>query len=324
MPERMEEGGERRAPVPAAAETPELEGTAAGLEAEGPGAPRGWTRFSPGMRYMAAGAFFFSIMSLLVKVAGRRLPSQEVVLARAAITLALSWWAVRRAGVAPWGNNRRTLVVRGLFGFTALSCFYYSLVHLPLADSTVIQYTNPVWAVLLAVPILGERVRGREVLSVLVSLGGVVVATRPSFLFGSSEHALDPVAVGVGLAGAVASGAAYVTVRALRGREDPLVIVFYFALVSTIVGLPLAIPGWVWPTPLEWLVLLGVGVSTQLGQVSITRGLHLERAGRATATAYLQIVFAALWGILFFAETPDAGTLLGAALIIASTMALAR
>ena len=321
----MERKEERRT---AAAETPELEGMAVEPEApeEGPAgeAPRGWGRISPGIRYMAASAFFFSVMSLLVKVAGRRLPSQEVVLVRAVITLALAWWAVRHARVPPWGNDRRTLVTRGLLGFAALSCFYYSVTHLPLADATVIQYTNPVYAALLAVPVLGERVRAREMASVLASLAGVVAVTRPSFLFGAHEHALDPATVAVGLTGAVMSAGAYVTVRKLRGREDPLVIVFYFALVSTIAGIPLALPNAVWPTATEWLVLLGIGVTTHLGQVSLTRGLHLERAGRATATGYLQIVFAALWGVLFFGEALDTGTLLGAALIIGSTTALAR
>ena len=151
-----------------------------------------------------------------------------------------------------------------------------------------------------------------------------MVATRPTFLFGHGEGALDPVAVGIGMAAAVCSAGAYVTVRSLRGREHPLVIVFYFALVSTVGALPTALPGAIVPTPTEWLVLLGVGVTTQLGQVAITRGLHLERAGRATATGYLQIVFAALWGALFFAELPDAGTVAGALLIVGSTLALAR
>ncbi|HEX8693097.1 MAG TPA: DMT family transporter [Longimicrobium sp.] len=310
-------------------ETPELEGMAAEVEPGEPGeggdaAGGRLPRFSAGLRYMAAGAFFFSVMSLLVKMAGRRLPSQEIVLVRAVVTLALSWWAVRRARVAPWGNNRPRLVLRGIVGFLALSGFYYSVVHLPLADATVIQYTNPVFAVLLAVPVLHERLRAREVLVVLVSMAGVVVATRPTFLFGHGEGALDHVAVGIGLFAAMCSAAAYVTVRSLRGREEPLVIVFYFALVSTLGALATGLPGAVWPTGTEWLVLLGVGVTTQLGQVSITRGLHLERAGRATATAYLQIVFAALWGALFFAELPDAGTAAGAVLIVAGTLALAR
>ena len=273
---------------------------------------------------MAAGAFFFSLMSLLVKVAGQRLPSQEIVLARAAIMLVLTYAALRRAGVPLWGTERRLLVVRGLVGFVGLSGFYYAVVHVPLADATVIQYMNPIFAALIAVPVLGERVRLREAASVLVSLVGVVLVMRPTFLLGSVGAApLDPVAVGIGLVGALGSGSAYVFVRKLGATEHPLVIIFYFALVSTLAALPLGLFGALWPTPLEWLVLLGVGVTTQLGQVSITRGLMLERAGRATGVGYLQIVFAALWGALFFAEYPDAGTVLGALLIVGSTLALA-
>jgi drug/metabolite transporter (DMT)-like permease len=307
-----------------AAATPELSGEIAGIEAED-GAPASGSRFPLGMRYMAAGALAFSVMSLLVKVGGQRLPSQQMVMVRAIITLVLSAWAVRRASVSPWGSRDRRglLVVRGIVGFGALSCFYHSIVHLPLADATVIQYTNPVFAGLLAVPFLGERLRRREVVSVLISMAGVALVMRPSFLFGHGA-ALDPVTVGIGLLGAMFSAMAYVTVRKLGETEHPAVIVFYFSLVSVFAALPTAVPGALWPTPAEWLVLLGLGVTTQVGQIAITHGLRLERAGRATATGYLQIVFAALWGILFFAELPDWGTFLGAALIIGSTLALAR
>jgi drug/metabolite transporter (DMT)-like permease len=288
-------------------------------------APRGAARFPLGMRYMAAAAFFFSIMSLLVKYGGQHLPPQEMVMIRAVITFILSAWAVRHARVSPWGtpDKRKLLIMRGLFGFLALSAFYHSIVHLPLADATVLQYTNPVWAGLLAVPMLGERLRRREVLSVLVSMIGVLVMMRPSILFGGGT-VLDPLTVAIGLAGAVFSGLAYVSVRKLGATEHPAVIVFYFSLISVFAAMPTALPGALWPTRIEWLVLLGIGVSTQLGQMALTNGLRLERAGPATATAYLQIVFAGTWGILFFAEIPDWGTLAGAALIVGSTLALAR
>lgn len=279
----------------------------------------------PGIRYMAAGAFFFSLMSLLVKSAGQRLPAQEVVFVRAVVTLGLGYWGVRRAGVPLWGHNRPLLIARGVIGYLALSSFYFAIIHLPLADATVIQYTNPVFTTLLAVKILGERLQLREVLAVVVSMLGVVLVMRPAFLFGAEfSGALDPFAVGIGLIGAVASAAAYVTVRRLRATEHPIVIVFYFALAATVLSFPVAASRVVWPTPLEWLVLLGVGVTTHLGQLSITRGLHLERAGRATGVGYLQIVFAAMWGAVFFAEYLDIGTIAGAALIVASTLALAR
>jgi drug/metabolite transporter (DMT)-like permease len=307
----------------AVAATPELSGEVAGIEVDA--APAGGARFPLGMRWMALGALSFSVMSLLVKVAGQRLPPQEIVLVRGFITLALSAWAVRQARVSPWGARERRglLVLRGVVGFLALTCLYHSIVHLPLADATVIQYTNPVFAGLLAVPFLGERLRRREIASVLVSMGGVALVMRPSFLFGHGA-ALDPLTVGIGVAGAMCSAIAYVTVRKLGTTEHPSVIVFYFALIATLAALPTAMVGALRPTPLEWLVMLGVGVSTQLGQVSITHGLRMERAGRATATGYLQIVFAALWGLIFFAELPDWGTFLGAALIVGSTLALAR
>jgi drug/metabolite transporter (DMT)-like permease len=321
VPEQDRRGREEEEAVAA---TPELSGEVAGIETD-EGEPRAPSRFPLGMRYMAAGAFFFSIMSLLVKVGGQHLPPQEMVMIRAVITFILSAWAVRHARVSPWGTpgKRGLLILRGSVGFLALSAFYHSIVHLPLADATVIQYTNPVWAGLLAVPFLGERLRRREVLSVVVSMIGVLVMVRPSFLFGGGT-ALDPVTVGIGLAGAVFSAMAYVSVRKLGATEHPSVIVFYFSLVSIFAAMPTALPGALWPTPMEWLVLLGVGVTTQLGQMAITNGLRLERAGRATATAYLQIVFAGTWGILFFAEIPDWGTVAGAALIVGSTLALAR
>ena len=300
--------------------TPELEGGIAPVHSGETNVRARW--LTPGMRYMAAGAFFFSVMSLLVKHAGQDLPSQELVLARSIVTATLSAWAIRRARVSPWGTQRKMLVFRGIAGFLALACFYHTLTNLPIADATVIQYTNPVYAGLLAVPLLGEKLRRREVLSVLASIVGVLLVTQPGFLFGGSPHALPGMSVAIGLTGAMCSAAAYITVRKLGATEHPAVIVGYFSLVSIVGSIPLALPHWIWPTPMQWLVLLGIGVSTQLGQMAITHGLRLERAGTATATAYLQIVFAAMWGVLFFAEIPDAGTVVGSLVIIGSTLAL--
>lgn len=270
---------------------------------------------------MVAAAFFFSVMSLLVKLAGQRLAAEQVVLFRAAVALVLSWGLLRRAGLSPWGKSRGLLFLRGLLGFFALSCFFWALVHLPLAEATVIQYLNPVFTALLAALVLGERLEWRASLSVVGSLGGLLLVARPAFLFGGAQH-LDPVASGVALAGALFSAGAYVTVRRVGSGEHPLVVVFWFPLVATPLSLPLAFPVWQWPTPLEWLVLIGVGVATQTAQVFMTRGLQKEPAAKATAVSYLQIVFAALWGALVLGEIPDALTLAGASLIIGSTLLL--
>lgn len=273
---------------------------------------------------MAGSAFFFSLMSVFVKLAGQTLPTLEIVLARGVVLVVLTWAMLRRMGIHPWGGRRRLLAVRGLLGFVALTCFYYAVIHLPLADATVIQYTNPVWTALIAAVVLDERLRRIEVVGTLASLLGVVLIARPSFLFDLGAAALDPLVVGVALAGAIFSAAAYVTVRALGSTEDPLVIVFYFALVNAVAAIPLAAPVLVWPSPVEWLLLLGVGVSTQIAQVMMTHGLKRERAGRAMAVAYLQIVFAALWGMLVFDEIPDAWIVSGALLVMGGTWLAGR
>lgn len=276
-----------------------------------------------GLRYIAASAFFFAVMSVLVKLAGRRLPSQEIVFSRSIFSALFCLVLLRRAGVSPWGVRRRLLLLRGVLGFTALSCFFFALVHLPLADATVIQYTNPAFTALIAVWALGERIGVAEGLAVLLSLAGVTLVARPAFLFGG-DVALDPLAVGVALAGAILSGAAYVTVRRLGESEHPLVIVFWFALVAAVGSIPLAAPGALLPHGREWAFLLGIGVCTQAGQTYLTHGLRLERAGRAMTVGYLQILFAAALGAAVFDEIPGPWSWVGAAMVVVGTVLVAR
>ncbi len=279
-------------------------------------------RVPPGLRYMAYGAFWFSIMSLLVKLAGEHLASTEIVLVRAVVTLVLSVALLRRAGISPWGQHRGRLVLRGVFGFLALMCFYFAIVHLPLADATVLQYTNPIFTAVLAALVLGEHLSGGEIASVIASLVGVLLVARPGFLFGAAAS-LPLWEVGIALAGALFSASAYVTVRSMGTSENPLVVVFYFPLVTVPLAVPAVITSWQWPTAWEWGALLGIGIATQIAQVYMTRGLQLEPAGRATAISYLQVLFAATWGVLFFHEIPGALTILGAGVIVLSTLRVA-
>jgi drug/metabolite transporter (DMT)-like permease len=278
---------------------------------------------SPGIRAMAIGAFWFSIMGLMVRIAGRRLGSMEIVLFRGVITLALSLWSLWRLGVSPWGTDRRLLFVRGTLGSTALLFYFYSIVHLPLGEATVIQYMNPVFATLLAALILNESVRAPEILCLATSLVGVLLIAHPPPLFGAnSSGTTNAMAIGAALIGAICSGAAYTLVRKMRGTEHPLVIVFYLPVLSIPMSLPFALMDWRWPNARELALLLGIGLTTQLAQVSMTRGLQLERTARATTTGYLQVAFAVLWGAVILGEIPDVWTLAGAGTIIGSTLLL--
>jgi drug/metabolite transporter (DMT)-like permease len=284
------------------------------------------SRRSSGLLYMVGAAFFFSLMSLFVKLVGQRLPSQEIVLVRSIITLIYSYLAVRWARESLWGQRRGLLFLRGLLGFGGLSCFYFALTKLPLADATVIFYSNPVLTALFAAVFLDERLGPAEIAGALVSFAGITLIARPSFLFGDAASGLNLVYVGVAFAGALCAAGAYAVVRTLRDTEHPLVIVFYFPLVATIGSVPTAgFTDMQWPTLYEWVLLIGgVGLTAQIAQVLLTNGLHKERAGRAMAMTYLQIVFAAVWGMLFFQEFPDLLSILGALAVIGGTIVVAR
>ncbi|MBK8247296.1 MAG: DMT family transporter [Gemmatimonadetes bacterium] len=279
---------------------------------------------SPGIRAMALGAFWFSIMGLLVRLAGARLPTLQVIVLRCAITLVLSYAACRQAGVRDvLGTNRRLLLLRGTLGALGLLGFFHSLVRNPLAEANLLQYTNPIFAILIAGVWLKERVGRAELVSLAVCIVGVVCITRPAFLFGIHEHALLPMNVLIGVTGALFSGSAYAVVRRIGHSEHPTVVVFYLPLMGLALSLPLSLGEWMAPTGREWVLLLGTGITTQVAQTYMTRGLRLETAARATTTGYLQIVFATAWGALVLGEWPSGWTLLGAGLIVGSALWLA-
>lgn len=268
---------------------------------------------------MVASALAFSVMGVCVKQVGGRIPAAEVVLARAIVSVALSWWLLQRAGVDPWGQRRGLLILRGAIGTAALLCVYAALALLPLASATVLQYLYPTITALLAWLMLGEPIGKRVMAAMVLGWGGVVLVAQPAGLL-QGASALPPMAVLIAIGGAVFTSLAYVSVRSLGNSEHPLVIVFYFPLVALPLSLPLVALDPVMPTLSELFWLVGVGVFTQLGQVYLTRGLTALPAAQATAISYVQVAFAGLWGWLVFGESIDGWTVAGAALVLAATL----
>jgi drug/metabolite transporter (DMT)-like permease len=270
-----------------------------------------------GATYMLSSSFAFSLMAVFVKLAGERLPISEIMLARAVLSIFISYGFVRYAGLAPLGNNRPLLLLRGLFGCCALGCLYYSITHLPLAEATVIQYLHPTFTAILAALTIREGIPKFIMGASVLSLLGVTLVAQPEFgASGVASLGFPPLALAAAVAGALLSAAAYVAVRRLSQTEDPFVIILYFPMVSVPVLLPFVWSEALLPTGMEWLYLLGVGITTQAGQIWLTRGLARLPAARGTALSYAQVIFAAIWGILFFSETPSLWTGIGALLII--------
>lgn len=278
-----------------------------------------------GVVHMVHAALWFAVMSTLVKLASERLPTMQIVFARGIVTLGLAAASLAHARKSPFGGRGGLLFLRGLIGSCALVCFYAAVVHLPLAEATVVHQTAPLWTALLAAWLLHERLRPRIVVALLGAFAGVLMIARPSWLFGGGPAAPLPWEFAfVALLGAMLSAIAYVTVRRLGRTEDPLVVVFWFPLVTVPMTAPFALPQWTWPTWQEWLLLLGIGASTQIAQVELTRGLAKEAAGRATAVGYLQVAFATLFGAVVFGALPDAWSWAGMATIVVSLAATGR
>lgn len=278
---------------------------AAILPALGPG---------PAALALLGAALSFSLMAVCVKALGRRIPVAEVVLARSLVSLALSAWMVRAAGLQPWGQRRRLLLLRGLLGSLALACVFGSITLLPLATATVLQYLYPTLAALVGWCWLGERLAGRVVLAIGLGWLGVLLVCGPA------AGASAPLGVLLALVGSLLTALAYVSVRDLGRSEHPLVIMLYFPLLALPLSLPWVLIDPVLPRGGEWLWLLGVGLFTQLGQLGVTHGLVRLPVARATAIGYGQVGFAALWGWWLFGERLSLATLLGAALILAATL----
>jgi len=273
------------------------------------------------MGYMIQAAFWFAVMALLVKLAGREgLPTMQIVLARASVTLLLSSCALWHAKISPFGTNTRLLLLRGLFGSAGLMCFYAAVNHLPLAEATVIHQISPVLTAFVAAIWIGEKLETRVMLGMGLAFVGVLLIARPIAFF--SGAATDSVIswpfVLVGVAGALFASLAYVAVRRLGQTEPAILVVFYFPIVTVPISLPFAIDHWVWPDTYGWLLLLGVGTSTQIAQVALTKGLARETAGRAISVGYLQVAFATVFGAVLFEQIPGAWSWLGMALIVGS------
>lgn len=274
-------------------------------------------RIPPGIRYMLLSALGFALMAACVKAVSQHgIPVLEIVAARALVSLLISYWDVKRRRIPLWGHNKPLLVARGVVGAMALICVYYAVTTLPLAEAALLQYVYPAFTALLALLFLKERVQLATIACIGLSFLGLALMVQP----GGDDRALPPFSVMAALAGAFGSAVAYVLVRRLSQSEDSSVIIFYFPLVALPVAVVLLGGQFVLPGPEALGLLLLVGLFTQIGQVGLTKAMAVEAAGKATAYSYVQVVFSALLGLLWFGEVPSFWTLIGGGLIVTGAL----
>lgn len=281
-----------------------------------------WSRL-PGNRrgalWMLVGAAGFTLNGALVKLLGAGgMHPFEISFVRSMVAFVAILPFLWRSGPGVLRSNHlRIHLARGAAGGTAMICAFYALTKIPLADFTALSFTTPLFILLLAALILGERVGLRRWSAVAVGFLGVLVMTRPG------AGAFDPNALGA-LAMALGIATAVVLVKRLPPSESQVTMLIYFCLVSMAMSAGPAAFVWRMPTPAEALLLVAIGV---LGISSQSVMIRAFRAGEASFVApfeYSRLLLAGALGFFLFAETPDLWSLVGAAVIIAATLYLAR
>lgn len=273
-----------------------------------------------GVRFMLISALGFALMSACVKyVSNHGIPLFEIVAARALVSLFISYIDIKRKHLSVWGNNKPLLLLRGIIGTIALMCVYYSVTTLPLAEATILQYVHPVFTALLGLVFLKERIQKSTMICIAFCLAGLWAMVQPS-LNSSIDYQLPMFSVTTALLGALGSSIAYVIVRKLSQTEDSSVIIFYFPLMALPTSIVLMWQDFVWPSLSLLMVLVLVGIFTQIGQHGLTKAMQTQAAGKASAYSYVQIVFSALLGVWLFNEVPSVWTFLGGGLIVTGAL----
>ncbi len=277
---------------------------------------------SIGLGYMLLAVLFFSVMSVLAKLISPTIPTGQIVFVRACVGSLLAYWGIRVIGVHVWGNNIKLLLFRGITGFASLMCFFYTLIALPLAEATILFYTSPCLAAIIATIILRERLTMAIILGLLVCIVGVLFVIQPEFIF--NVERLDVLSVIVGLIGALMAALAFVSVRKLRETDHAMVIIFYFSFVSIFASAPFVVSSYVLPSLTGWIILVGIGLSTHVAQFFLTKSLHNVETSRAMGVSYIQVLLATFWGIIIFGDFPNLLSVLGMIFVAVGSIISAR
>jgi drug/metabolite transporter (DMT)-like permease len=266
-----------------------------------------------GLVLMVTSAAFFTLMAAFAKKLLPDAPMQAVVLSRG-FMMTLVFAAVGRwQGVSLMGSRTRKLILRGLLGYMALSCYFYSVQHLPLGDAVLIQYSHPIFVAAIAPLLLRERSGPLHWALVTAALVGVGLIVNPQ------GHLRAQALVGV--LGALCSGLAYMTVRDLSRTEQPLTILVWFTLVSVPPSFLATLAAGSAAIPRDGREVAGhllVTGTALLGQVTLTLRLARAGAARATAVTLTGPVFGLVYGYLMFGTIPAATSLAGAAIVLTS------
>ncbi|HOU54124.1 MAG TPA: DMT family transporter [Myxococcota bacterium] len=279
--------------------------------------------------WMVAAALAFAVMGALVKAATAGLSFLSALWARAAVGLVfLSLW-MRAVGRRRDGRRRSLLLLRSLFGWSAMFLYFFAIERLPLSTATVLNYASPLFVALLSGRVLREGATWRLVPWIGLALGGLVL------LVGAVPPG-DVPAAALGLASALLAALAYLVVRRLSATEAPDVIVWHFSAWSVLFAtltFPLAwLAGYQEVLRRDWETLardpsllwplIGVGIAATLGQLAMTTAYGRERAAVVAPYSYLTPLVAYGLGIAWFGDPVAWRSVIGGGMILLASVVL--
>ncbi|MEQ8369695.1 MAG: DMT family transporter, partial [Alphaproteobacteria bacterium] len=201
--------------------------------------------------------------------------------------------------------------------FASSACWFWGLSILPLATATALSFTAPLFVTMMAPFALGERVGWRRIGAVLFGFAGAMVILRPGVI----PLELGSVLV---LVSAIIGAISVLYMKKLAGTENPDAMVAWLLLLSLPLSLALSLPFWVWPSTELWLLGGFIGLGATTAHLLIVRGFALADASFLQPFDYARLPFAALLGLIFFAQRPDVWTAVGGVMIVGAALYITR
>lgn len=265
--------------------------------------------------WMLLACIFFAAMAAVIKVLALKLAVIEILFYRGLLNLIFISIMMQLRGVSFKTKMPVMHVLRSGFGVLAMYCGFYALAHLPLGTANTLTYTHPIFQTVISAITAPKSIDRLLIFSVILGFLGCVVLLDPQFSKDSTQATL------IGICSGLFTALAYARVgRMVRQGEPELVIIFYFALVTTLLSVVIILlsQGFTTLAAEDWLWVLALGVAGTLGQMALTRAYGRANPIVVGTLSYSQIVFSLILGYLFFAESISSTVIFGIGLIISS------
>ncbi len=264
----------------------------------------------------------FTTMAAVVKAMSDDFPPGELVFFRSFFAIpVILIWLISRGELTQGFVVKRPMghFWRGVLGTSAMALTFTGLSLLPLPEVTAIGYATPIFTLILAAVILGERIRLIRIGAVAIGLLGVLVMIWPRL--GSTQLEVTATIGALCVLGAtVARAFVQIHIRQLVKVDHPAAIVFYFSMTATLLSLLTAFWGWTMPTPKQALILVSMGLIGGVAQIFVTSAYRFGQASMLAPYDYTTMLIALIISYVWFDELPTLAILLGAALVIAGNV----